>query len=641
MSHRLYALREEHKAGGNATPTTSSYVLALTRRSLFAFLPIAVVARAWSADPPFIDDFGPVGAADDTATFNAALRSGKPFRLRGQNYRVAGPVSNNGAPVTVAGVPGRTRISCAGLASGTWFHLASKGDIDIDGVIWDGNGVRTGSDAGMVGISGEPPVLSIRRCGFLHATNPAGLVVSVNANGADSARGTIKDVEAAGGAGAGIWIEHGVNLELSALRLHDNKNSGIRCARYANRSGSVLRHIVLRDSRAWANGLGGFEVGTYNEAPGDGPAVLGPRLADVIEVTLQNLIATGNQGYGIAAYAENVRIIGCHTSENGEQGGIDVSSRHCLIESCEVTRERGFGIDTGGCEDIQLIANRVSNIDGAGFNPGGSIKVRGRGNRVSGCTGPAFSLGNNEWGGGWFPYTLADVQFVDTTIDISRLGGRAAIEISDGGVDLLFDGLDVTGRADQRAERVVYAQTRGITFQRCRFNGSTELPALPTAGMLTIPDMAESVVLPPSRQVVTSIRTASAAQVGSGIGWISVSEPGSGYDPQRSVATLEGDGTVPAGSKLVPCIWGGGGGQLVGFRVSAPGSGFTRASVRMSGPGSGARIEVHIGVPIPAGKRLRLIFPGGGQLSGMLPHISVPPGGAVGLTESRGRWILA
>jgi hypothetical protein len=41
-------------------------------------------------DAPFIDAFGPVGGADDTATFNAALRSGKPFRLRGQAYSWGG-----------------------------------------------------------------------------------------------------------------------------------------------------------------------------------------------------------------------------------------------------------------------------------------------------------------------------------------------------------------------------------------------------------------------------------------------------------------------------------------------------------------------------------------------------------------------
>ena len=43
-------------------------------------------ARAFAGDltdAPFIDAFGPVGTADDTATFVAALNSGAPVRLRG------------------------------------------------------------------------------------------------------------------------------------------------------------------------------------------------------------------------------------------------------------------------------------------------------------------------------------------------------------------------------------------------------------------------------------------------------------------------------------------------------------------------------------------------------------------------------
>jgi hypothetical protein len=283
----------------------------------------------------------------------------------------------------------------------------------------------------------------------------------------------------------------------------------------------------------------------------------------------------------------------------------------------------------------------VSDIDGAGFNPGGAVKVTGRGNRVSGCTGPAFSIWNNEWGGGWFPYTLAHVHFIETTIDISRMGNRHAIEVRDGGLDVVFDGLDVTTRAGQGPESVVYAQAREIAFRRTRFNGASQLPVRPQGGVLTVPDMAETVILPAGSQSLTAIRTVTAALIGNGIGWISVSDPGRGYDPLHSAAALEGDGQVAAVGKLVPCIWTGGGGQLVGFRVPSPGSGFTRAAVRMSGPGGGAKIEVHIGVPIPAGKRLRLLFPGGGQLGGTLPPARVNQGGMVDLLENGGRWVLA
>ena len=604
-------------------------------------------APGTSGDMPFIDAFGPTGTADDTATFNAALRSGQPFRLRGRDYIVAGPVAKRGAAVVMHGVPGASRIVCKGLDTGAWFRLDTKLTIDIDGIIWDGNGAKTGSDAGFVTIAGEPATCALRRCGVLRGGNPAGLLISVAAAAPDHPLMRLDEIVAAGNSGAGIWVEHGVNLLLSALRLHDNKGVGLQCRRYGNRAGAPIRRIVVRDSFAWKNGNAGFSVGSYNEAPGGAPEILGPNLADTIDVTLANLFAWDNKGYGIHAAGHNVRVIGCRTTRNGENGGIDSNARNCVIQDCEVTDERGFGIDTGGSYEVEISRNRVTTIDGAGINPGGSQFVTGTGNRITGCTGPAIAIWNTEFGGGgWFQYQMNHCRFENTTIDMSRMGDLFAIAIRDGARDIVLDGVDIIstpgeGRPGRGAERALLAVTATLRIARTRFNGSARLPATPSNGVLTIPDIAEAIVLPATAQTLTRIQTVTAARVGTGIGWIEVTDPGSGYDPARSTATLEGDGNIAAVGKLNPNIWTGGGGQLVGFRLPAPGTGFTRASVAMAGPGAGARMTVHIGVPLPPERRLTVYFPAGGRLAAPLPPATIPPGGLVELHEFDGAWRIA
>ncbi len=622
----------------------------LSRRAALALVAAGMsrtaVAQPGLADAPFIDAFGPVGTADDTATFNAALRSGEPFRLRARAYSLAGPVANGGAAVVMHGVPGATRLVCAGLASGTWFRLQTGRTIDIDGVTWDGGGARTGSDVGMVAIGGDPAACALRRCAFLRGSNPAGLLLSLAAGGPDNPLITLDAIEAAGNAGSGIWIEHGVNMVLTALRLHDNREGGLRCQRYGNRAGAPLRRLVVRDSFAWNNGQGGFGVGVYNEAPGGSPAVLGPNLPDAVDATLADLFAWNNGGYGIYAGAENVRIIGCRTARNGPDGGIAANAKRCVIQNCEVTEERGFGIDVGGSYEVDVSQNRLVEIDGVGINAGGGYMVTGSDNRMIGCTGPAVAVWNTEYGGGgWLQYRMNHLRLVGTTIDMSRLADTFAIDVRDGASNIAFEGVDAVearrdGRPPRGPGRVLRAATRSIRIGNIRYNGSGRLAVQPEAGVLTVPDMADSVVLPAGAQTLSQVRTQTMARVGTGIGWIAVTEGGRGYDPMRSGAVLEGDGDVAAVGKLEPNIWTGGGGQLIGFRLRAPGTGFTRATVRMTGPGSGARIAVQIGIPLPAERRLRLLFPGGGRLSGGLPAASIPPGGTIELAEYDGRWTL-
>ncbi len=608
-----------------------------------ALLPLPAMAQGTGDDAPYIDSFGPVGGADDTATFNAALRSGKGFRLRATSYKVAGPVLAQNVAVHMHGVPGASRIVGTGLQAGSWFRIDTKEVIDISGVIWDGGGAHTGADAGMVSIVGAPAACTLRQCGVLRGSGPTGLLIAVAADGGEEALMVLDQIEAARNGGSGIWIEHGANWRLSGLRLHDNKGAGIQCHRFGTRTGAPLKRLTIADSFAWKNGQSGFAIGNYNEAPGGQKMVLGPNLPDVVEATLVNLYSWGNGGYGIYADAENLRLTGCRTRANWENGGIDANARHCTIEDCEVSNERGFGIDTGGAYEVRISRCRVTDIEGAGINPGGSYLITGSDNIVLGCTGPAVAIWNTEYGGGWFQYQMNHLRFTNTTLDISRLKAGHAIEVRDGARDIVFDGLDIisSGPGAPGPERVLYAATATITVRHARFNGAGRITVAPQGGVLTVPDIADAVVLPPGLQTLTQVRTASMASVGTGIGWIAVDEPGTGYDPTASTAVLEGDGDVAGVGKLVPNVWTGGGGRLIGFRLSAPGKNFTRAAVRLGGPGTGAKVRVQLGIPLPSERRLTLFFPDGGRLAGLLPAVAVNAGGVVELVELNGKWSLA
>jgi hypothetical protein len=159
------------------------------------------LARAFAGDlgdAPFIDAFGPVGTADDTATFVAALASGKPVRLRAATYRVRGPVRVRNPVVMLHGTPGLSRIEATGLETGPWFRIESDGLVDFQGIIWDGAGAATGNDVGMVSVLGTPETCAFRRCAIRRSTTPAGLLLSLNPEGADEPMLVLDEVQAGG-----------------------------------------------------------------------------------------------------------------------------------------------------------------------------------------------------------------------------------------------------------------------------------------------------------------------------------------------------------------------------------------------------------------------------------------------------------
>lgn len=611
---------------------------ALGVRPAWALAPSAEAARP-------IESFGKVGGADDTATFEAAARSGEPFRLAGRSYRVAGPVRIHAGVFAMYGVPGVTRILCAGAGKGAWFQLDSTGVVDVEGVIWDGDG-RAGADApGMVVLSGAPRWLSLRRVGVMRSTGAAGLLLSLDAEGkAEPAALDLREIEAGHNAGAGIWVEHAASLLASGLRLHDNKAAGIRFNRFANRAGTPVRRVVLRDSFAWGNGGAGFAVGVYNEAPGGQAKVAGPNLADAEDVDLAGLFAWGNGGYGVAVQGQHVRLAGSRTWRNGPHGGVVANARRCRIVGCTVRDEREFGIDAGGSDEVDVSDCRVLDIAGTGLNLGGGRLITGSGNQVLGCTGKAVHVADVEFGGGaWLQYRARRLVLRDTTVDLARMAAGPAVFVEAGAREVLLDGLelvDTAGRTHDPATLVV-ALTDSIRIRRARLEGAARFPVAPEGGVLTVPDIAEAVVLPGQNVTLTAVRTHSMALVGDGIAWIRVTAPGRGYTARDTTAMLSGDGDVAAVGRLVPQVWAGRGGELVGIGVPHPGRGFRRATVTIQGRGQGARAEVQVGLPLPRERRLTLIFPGGGRLGGSLPNVTVGRDGVVSLLELDGRWIVA
>jgi hypothetical protein len=626
--------------------------LITTGLSIAANYRIAARAANLGGDPtdlPFIDRFGPVGTVDDTATFNVAAQSGEPFRLRARSYNVGGPVTINPDLFVMRGIAGASRILCNGLEQGFWFRLRSTGIIDVHGVVWDGGGRSTGSAPGAIEISGSPEQCALRSCGVLRGSGAAGLLVYLTPAGSDDLRLVLEQIEAGSNVGSGIWIEHAVNVVCSGLRLHDNGANGVRLNRFADRAGMPIQRVTVRDSFAWRNGNAGFYVGAYNEGGAGQPTIAGPNVPDAVDVDLGNLFAWHNGGYGIAVQGQRVHVSDCHTSNNGRDGGIDCNALHCEIHDCIVQDERGFGIDIGGSSYVDVARCRVMNVDGVGLNVGGSHMVTGSGNEVMNCTREAIYVANVEYGGGqWLQYRCSGIQLIDTTIDISRMKSQYAIVVPDGAQGILFDGLEVTAMPTAGSASaltpvsVLYAVTDTIAVRRARFNGNAKVSVIPSAGILTIPDMAETVVLPPKPQIITKVQTNTAKVVGSsGIAWIIVTNAGAGYAPDSTTAKLTGDGDIDSVGKLVPQVWLGNGGQVMGIQAPRPGNGFTRAGVELSGRGSGAAAKVQIGVPIPRDRRLRIIFPSGGRLAGDLPSLELRRDNVVELMEFEGRWIVA
>jgi uncharacterized secreted repeat protein (TIGR03808 family) len=184
---------------------------------------------------------------DQTATLAAAMTDavarGRPLFLPAGDYRVADlAIPSN---VTILGW-GRARLIPAGARP--LAVIASASNIDIDGVIFSGEGGAPGGDQGLLEVTSSERI-SIRNCRFVDSRGD-GLRFS-------DAGAAIERCDVSGQAGAGIFSIDSRGLMITGTLVEECGNGGILIWGSApRRDGSIVMGNVIQNIRADAGGNG-------------------------------------------------------------------------------------------------------------------------------------------------------------------------------------------------------------------------------------------------------------------------------------------------------------------------------------------------------------------------------------------------
>jgi hypothetical protein len=159
-----------------------------------------------------------------------------------------------------------------------------------------------------------------------------------------------------------------------------------------------------------------------------------------------------------------------------------------------------------------------------------------------------------------------------------------------------------------------------------------------------LPDIADEVMLSVVPAGVQSMQTSRQLSTAGQIGFVKVTAGGSGYT--HATVSLSGSGT---GATAIAYIAGG---KLIGIALTNPGAGYgaigSIATVTITGDGTGAAATASVGLPVLEGRRLRVAcntatrFARAGSIpfqeNWTLTDITVPANATIAFTGVFGGW---
>jgi len=579
------------------------------------------------SDAISVESFGAVGdgETDDTAAFTAAFASGRPLRLDGNVYAISGTLTI-AADVAMIGVAGQTALRRTNPGSGgTWITL-NAASFTCLGVIFDA-GSLAAVDAPAFEVAGACQAVNFRDCQFMHAMgadNGHGLLVSAagttavqvdgcnftgnSADGLNAAiAGTIvvQNSTAEGNGGTGIFIQ-----------------GGIGCA--------------VRQNHCSGNQIG-IAVGNWQSAApvaGSGP-----------DIAVSGNFCTGNASWGVAVAGAAGAVTGNDATGNGSAnigGGILCRMLNARVLGNRVDRG-AVGIDARTCASTLIAQNQVSNT-------GTAIAAGATQNLVVSSN---FLL-QNGWGivVNAFEPSLSFTPAGPLTLERNWIGFTLAqgggIQILDGVQGATVSHNDLNGWGSASVAQALWIHTDAAVVRGNRWNNTgqfnVQAAMIGGAPSLVIPDVADSVLVTSAPPAVSSVVTSHQVAVLGQITFIRVTQGGAGYT--QATASISGSGAGAAAE--VVCA----NGQVVGLVMTNPGSGYgaigAQAAVTVSGDGSGAAAIAWVGLPVLAGRALRvscsaplrLTIAGSSpaQQSWTQYDLSVPAFGAVELLGANGGW---
>ena len=324
--------------------------------------------------------------------------------------------------------------------------------------------------------------------------------------------------------------------------------------------------------------------------------------------------------------------------------GILANCAYSRVAGNTITGSGQFGIDCGGSITLDVASNHISGAV-VGINPGGSQGVCVASNYLQG-NGWAILVYNVETDGAGNNFGLATVNLalVDNTIGLAS-ASAGGIWLIDAPQSVLVARNSFLGTNGAVIGQCLFVHTDSAVIEANRWNNTQRLFANPTtvAGLQTValPDIADEVMLSVVPSGVQSIQTSRQLSVAGQIGFIKVTNGGSGYT--HAAVTVQGNGSGAAAIAYVA------NGAVIGIALTNPGSGYSgTATATLTGDGTGAAAAVSIGLPVLEGRRVRVAcnvatrFARSGsapfQENWTLTDITVPANATIGFTGTFGAW---
>ncbi len=563
------------------------------------------------ADSVHIEAFGAIGdgTTDDTAAFNAALASGRPLLLGPKTYIVNGQWSVFGAAVVLSGVPGQTivrRLTQTG--NGAWISVQSQ-VFRAYGIIFDANRAGVSEDSWAVLVTPTCFDSKFVSCAFIGsggATLGSGL--TIQASNSAVVQHTISACEASDNAGHGIWVQAVIGVQINSCRTHDNGGYGIAID-YTDLAFLVKARLCeVTGCESWANQRG-ISVGNFN-ATNTNPPLWGNANPDALSIIVTSNNCHDNTQYGIAVSGRALSVQNNLLTDNATGGGgagILANVSYSVIAGNMVTGSSQFGIDAGGSIYSEIARNFVNGTV-HGINPGGSINLRILANWIQECTGWAIVVNNVETDGAGNNFGIAcdSLAILDNWICFAMGNGGGGVLLLDGPQNVLVSRNNFIGIGAATIYQALWANTDTVTICDNTWNFQPRTICNPSgvSGMqqVAFPDILNQVMITTVSGPVQSMFSLRQQATAREITFIKVTNGGSGYS-QASVGITGSGGGATAKAHIRN-------GSVIGVALTNSGSGYGASGVDtavvISGDGAGATAVASVGLPVPEERRLRV-----------------------------------
>jgi hypothetical protein len=552
------------------------------------------------------EDFGAVGdgVSDDTAALNAALASGLPVRLGARSYCTSGQWTITGAEAVLLGVPGQTVLRRLQQSSGGAWISVQSARFRADGVMFDANSTIV-TDASGVLVTPACLDADFHRCAFSNARGSS-LGSGLTFQAADPAvtQHAVRACEASNNAVHGIWVQAVQTVRIDGCRAYGNGQYGF-CVDYADPAlVQKIRYCQIVHCAAW-NNQRGISVGNYN-ATNTTPPVWGNANPDAIGILVSNNVCHDNSVYGIAVAGSGLLVTNNALTNNGVSAGAGLLANvaYTRIAGNMVSGGSYYGIDAGGSIVTDIAGNHVSGSV-HGITPGGSANVRVIGNVIQDCTGWSVLVNNVETDGNGqnFGMACSGLSIVDNQIGFSIGGGGGGILLLDNPQTVLVARNSIVGSGAATVGQALWANTNAAVITGNSWNYAVSASAASSVGRqggnaLVYPDLLDALEVTSATSPITSLISQRQQALAGQIGFISLLNGGSGYT--KATVAVSGDGK---GASAIAYVSNG---AVIGITLTNAGSGYSTVSVAISGDGTGATASGVIGLPVLPGRTLTL-----------------------------------